>query len=61
MQNDQKKTIPGWKKKAAKILHTVSKDIWIVILDIIAVNLSYLLALLIRFYIHFQFRPSVAY
>ena len=42
-----------WKK--------ISKDLWIVILDIIAVNAAYFLALLIRFYVNFEFRPTVSY
>ena len=39
----------------------LSKDLWIVILDIIAVNAAYFLALLIRFYVNFEFRPTVSY
>lgn len=39
----------------------ISKDLWIVILDIIAVNAAYFLALLIRFYVNFEFRPTVSY
>ncbi len=35
----------------------VAKDLWIVILDIIAVNLSYFLALMIRFYVHSSLSP----
>ena len=34
-------------------------DLWIVLLDIIAVNGAYLLALLIRFYVHFRFTSGV--
>ena len=34
-------------------------DLWIVLLDIIAVNGAYLLALLIRFYVHFKFTSGV--
>ena len=37
------------------------KDLWVIILDIIAVNASYYLALLIRFYVNSQFRPTVSY
>lgn len=40
-----------------KILEAVKKDLWVVLLDIVAVNLSYYLALLIRFYVNFQLRP----
>lgn len=45
----------------AKVLDTLAKDLWIVILDVIAVNLSYFLALMIRFYVNNQFRPTVSY
>lgn len=34
-------------------------DLWIVLLDIIAVNGAYLLALLIRFYVHFKFTSGI--
>lgn len=44
-----------------KIWNTIAGDIWIAVLDIIAVNASYYLALLIRFYVNFQFRPTVSY
>ena len=40
---------------------SLGKDLWVVILDVIAVNLAYLLALLIRFYVNNQFRPTVSY
>ncbi|MBR1709805.1 MAG: hypothetical protein IJ719_13405 [Clostridia bacterium] len=33
-----------------KIWNLVAKDLWIVLLDIIAVNVSYFLALLVRFF-----------
>ena len=39
----------------------VKNDLWIVILDILAVNLSYLLALYIRFFVNGEFRVSVGY
>lgn len=43
-----------------KLWNNVKRDIWIVILDIVAVNLSYFLALLFRFYIRsFEFRPVI--
>ncbi|MBR3079608.1 MAG: hypothetical protein IKH01_07325 [Prevotella sp.] len=45
----------------AKVLGSLAKDLWVVILDIIAVNLSYYLALMIRFYVHNEFRPTVSY
>ena len=34
-------------------------DLWIVLLDIIAVNGTYLLALLVRFYVHFRFTSGI--
>ena len=45
----------------AKILNTISRDLWVVLLDVVAVNLSYYLALMIRFYVNNQFRPTVKY
>ena len=42
-----------------KVWDAVRKDLWIVVLDIIAVNASYLLALLIRFFVNGAFRPIV--
>ena len=39
-----------------KIWDSIAKDLWIVLLDIIAVNAAYLLALLVRFYVNFEFR-----
>lgn len=39
----------------------IKNDLWIVILDILAVNLSYLLALYIRFFVNGVFRVSVGY
>jgi len=44
-----------------KIGNSLAKDLWIVLLDILAVNVSYFLALLVRFYVNFEFRPSVSY
>ena len=38
----------------------IRKDFWVVLLDIAAVNLAYLLALLIRFYVNFNLRPVAA-
>ncbi len=40
-----------------KIWNSIAGDLWIVILDIIAINASYFLALLVRFYVNFQLRP----
>ncbi len=44
-----------------RICKTIPKDLWIVILDIIAVNAAYFLALILRFYVNFEFRPTVSY
>ena len=35
----------------------LARDLWVVLLDIVAVNASYYLALLIRFYVNFTLRP----
>ena len=42
-----------------RIKKNLRSDLWIVLLDIIAVNGAYLLALLIRFYVHFRFTSGV--
>ena len=34
-----------------KIWSSIAKDLWVAILDIIAVNAAYFLALLVRFYV----------
>ena len=44
-----------------KVLNSVARDLWVVLLDLVAVNASYYLALLVRFYVNSQFRPTVAY
>lgn len=44
-----------------KIWDSIAKDLWIVLLDIIAVNASYFLALLVRFYVNGEFRVTVNY
>ena len=44
-----------------KLWNSLARDLWIVLLDIIAVNAAYFLALLIRFYVNFEFRPTVNY
>jgi len=44
-----------------KSWNNICKDLWIVLLDIIAVNAAYFLALILRFYVNFQFRPTVSY
>ena len=35
----------------------IKADLWVVLLDIIAVNISYFLALMVRYYIDFKLRP----
>ncbi len=42
-----------------KYWEAIKKDFWVVLLDIIAVNASYLLAIVIRFFVNGQFRPVV--
>ena len=37
------------------------KDWLIILLDIIAVNAAYFLALLLRFYVNYEFRPTVSF
>ena len=44
-----------------KIWDGIAKDLWIVLLDIVAVNSAYVLALLLRFYVNNEFRPTVSY
>lgn len=44
-----------------KIWDSIAKDLWIVLLDIIAVNAAYFLALLLRFYVNGEFRVTVNY
>lgn len=44
-----------------RIWDSIIKDRWIVLLDIIAVNIAYFLALLVRFYVNNTFRPTVSY
>ena len=44
-----------------KIHEAIKKDLWLVLLDIISVNLSYFMTLLIRFYVNNQFRPTVSF
>ena len=47
--------------KLKKIWNVIARDLWIVLLDIIAVNMSYFLALMTRFYVNGEFRPTVNY
>lgn len=44
-----------------KIWNGIARDLWIVLLDIIAVNAAYFLALLVRFYVNGEFRTTVSY
>ena len=44
-----------------KLWNNIAKDLWIVLLDIIAVNAAYFLALLVRFYVNGEFRTTVNY
>ena len=43
-----------------KIWNTVARDLWIVLLDVIAVNAAYFLALLVRFYVNFRLTSATA-
>ncbi|MBQ8630063.1 MAG: hypothetical protein IJX67_02725 [Oscillospiraceae bacterium] len=49
------------KFEANKFLQALKRDLWVVLLDVVAVNASYYLALLIRFYVNSEFRPTVSY
>ena len=40
-----------------KIWSKVAKDLWIILLDIIAINAAYYIALVMRFFVHGEFRP----
>ena len=40
-----------------RVWEAIRKDLWIVVLDIIAVNASYYLSLVIRFFVNGSFRP----
>lgn len=40
-----------------KLWKAIAQDLWVVLLDVLAVNASYFLALLIRFYVNSQLRP----
>ena len=42
-------------------MNVLARDLWVVLLDFFAVNVSYYLALLIRFYVNSEFRPTVSY
>ncbi len=51
--------VGGERRGARGTLNAIWGNLWIVLLDILSVNAAYLLALLVRFYVNFQFRPSV--
>lgn len=46
---------------ANKFFQSITRDLWVILLDVVAVNASYYLALLIRFYVNSEFRPTVSY
>ena len=39
-----------------KFLGGIVRDLWIVLLDIVAVNAAYFLSLMVRLYVNFQWR-----
>ena len=44
----------------SKFWKTIKDDLWIVVLDIIAVNAAYLLALTVRYYINNDYFPDAS-
>lgn len=40
------------------ILSRVKNDLWVILMDVIAVNAAFILALLLRYYVHFEFKSS---
>ena len=48
-------------KKSNKIIEFIKGDLWIVLLDILAVNAAYFLALIVRFYVHSTFYEFINY
>lgn len=40
-----------------RLWKAIAPDLWVVVLDVLAVNASYFLALLVRFYVNSQLRP----
>ena len=50
-------SVNTWQSGIRKISQSLTRDMWIVLLDIIAVNAAYYLALMIRF---FDFQGTVA-
>lgn len=43
-----------------RVFSAILKDLWVLIFDLVAVNLSYYLAILIRFYVHSEFSPDTS-
>ncbi len=58
-RSESPKGAPANRSGGWKWLSGLGRDLWIVLLDIFSVNAAYLLALLLRFYVNFQFRPTV--
>ncbi len=58
-RSEAQKNAPANRSGIRKWLSGLGRDLWIVLLDIFSVNAAYLLALLVRFYVNFQFRPTV--
>lgn len=48
-------------KKKNKVIEFIRGDLWIVLLDILAVNAAYFLALVVRFYVHSTFYDFINY
>ena len=46
-------------KFSQKLIAFLRDELWVLILDALAVNAAYFLALIIRFYVNWQFRPVV--
>lgn len=44
-----------------KFWNNITRDLWVIVMDLVAVNASYYLALLLRFYVNNTFRPTVSY
>ncbi len=44
-----------------KFFQAIKRDLWVLLFDVVAVNAGYYLALLIRFYVNSEFRPTVSY
>lgn len=58
---DGGKIMQSQNSRFKNLLMGFARDIWIVFLDILAVNFSYFLALILRFYVNGEFRGSVEY